>query len=218
MKIIIYFVDVSKMISREKFDYIKEKYGHVGSWAIWAEVGDTPKSNMGDLSILDPDIYKNLLSQLKPNVIFVGLNISRRIERPLANFHGNTLNAPLGNDYKIRFAFRGTPYWGGYMTDIIKDFEHKISGKVISYLRHNKHFEKENIKAFLLELDDIGADNPKLIVFGNDAYNILKRNLNSKFKMIKIRHYSDFINKENYKREVKSILMKKRDVKISDFF
>jgi len=42
------------MIDKEKFEFIKKKYGHRSSWAIWKEVGETPKSNMGDLNVLDP--------------------------------------------------------------------------------------------------------------------------------------------------------------------
>ena len=39
----------------EKFNFIKEKYGHCASWAIWREQGNhPPRFNMGDLSILRP--------------------------------------------------------------------------------------------------------------------------------------------------------------------
>ena len=64
------------MMDLEKFNFIKGKYGHCASWAIWKEVGATPKSNMGDLNILDPQQNTDLLSQLKPDVVFVGLNTS----------------------------------------------------------------------------------------------------------------------------------------------
>ena len=194
---------LNEIITREKFDYIKEKYGNVGSWAIWAEEGDKPKSNIADLTVLDPDINNNLLSQLKPNAVFIGLNISREVEVPFANFHDKR---PGSNDFKIRYAFRGMPYWGGYMTDIIKDLEQKISGKVISYLKNHKEFEKENIEIFLQELVDIGANNPTLIAFGNDSYKILKRNLSDKFKIFKVPHYAQYISKEKYKEQVDLIL------------
>ena len=64
------------MITREKFDSIKKKYSRVASWAIWAHEDEEPKSNMGDLTVLDPEINKNLLSELNPNVVLVGLNFS----------------------------------------------------------------------------------------------------------------------------------------------
>jgi len=96
------------MIDSKKFEFIKKKYGHYASWAIWAEAGEKPKSNMGDLSIFDMENYVNLFQQLNPNIILVGLNISKRIERPLANFHG-----PNGAAFKIRYALKGSPLWGG---------------------------------------------------------------------------------------------------------
>ena len=64
----------------EKFEFIKEKYGDCASWAIWREQGNNPPLfNMGDLSVLDPQQNPNLLSQLKPDIVFVGLNTSRDI-------------------------------------------------------------------------------------------------------------------------------------------
>lgn len=144
------------MITREKFDFIKDKYGYYSSWAIWSDENEKPKSNIGDLSILNPDLNSDLLSQLNTEVVLLGLNISRGdIKIPLANFHDERSEA---TDYKIRYAFRGSPYWGGYMTDIIKDFEQKISGKVISYLKENGPFEEENIRFFLQELRDTRCD------------------------------------------------------------
>jgi len=191
------------LITREKFDFIKDKYAYCASWAIWSDEDEKPKSNIGDLTILDPDSNKNLLSQLNPNVVLLGLNISRGdIIIPFANFHDKR---PEATDFKIRFAFRGSPYWGGYMTDIIKDFEQKISGKVISYLRRNKSFEKENVQTFRQELIDIGATDPTLIAFGNITYDILERNLKDEFKILKVPHYANYTNKEKYREQVKII-------------
>ena len=187
-------------MNETKFELIKKKYGHYASWAIWAEAGDTPKSNMGDLSIFED---KNILSKLKPNIILAGLNISKRdeINRPFENFHG-----PLGGAYKIRYAFINSPYWGGYMTDVIKDFAEKVSKKMMSYLKEDKIFEKENINSFLKELEDLESNNPTIIAFGNDAYSVLIRNLKNSYNIKKVPHYSTYMSKEKYREEVKSIL------------
>jgi hypothetical protein len=48
-------------------------------------------------------------------------------------------------DYKIRYTFKELSFWGAYMTDIIKDFEHKVSEKVMSYLITDKQFEDNNV-------------------------------------------------------------------------
>jgi len=192
------------MISREKFDLIKKKYGKHASWAVWAEPDvEKPKSNMGDLTVLDPEINKDLLSQLNPNVVLVALNFSRgSVEYPFGNFHSNN---PVATDYKTRFALRDTPFWGAYMTDIIKDYDDKESGNVVSFLRNNKSFEKENVESFLQELRDIGAAKPILVAFGNAVFDILKRNLNQQFEITKIPHYAHYISKEKYREQVKTI-------------
>ena len=182
------------------FEKIKKLYGDYASWAIWAEVGDKPKSNMDNLSIFED---KNILSQLNPNIVLVGLNISKRDElnKPFENFHG-----PLGGAYKIRYAFKNSPYWGGYMTDVIKDFAEKASNKMMSYLKENKIFEKENINSFLKELEDLESNNPTIIAFGNDAYSVLIRNLKDSYNIKKVPHYSTYMSKENYRNEVQTIL------------
>lgn len=192
------------MITLEKFNYIKDKYGDCGSWAIWENEGNSPKSNIEVLSVLDPVKNKNLLSLLNPNVIFVGLNPSSgEIKIPFSNFHSSNSDA---TDFKIRFAFKNSPYWGGYMTDIIKGYVDKESGNVLNYLRANNEFEQENVKKFRQELIDIGASNPTLIAFGDAAFKVLKRNLKNEFKILKIIHYAYWsMNKEDYRAHVKLI-------------
>ena len=192
------------MISQNQFNFIKSKYQYWSSWAIWADQGDTPKSNVGDLSVLDPSTNPKLLPTLNPNIALVALNISRGdITLPFGNFHDARSEA---TDYKIRYATNDTPLWGAYMTDIIKDFEEKISGKVKSYLRENRDFEKENVDFFVQELSDIGATNPTLIAFGNESYDILKRNLNNEFKIHKIPHYANYSSKEKYRQQIKEVM------------
>ena len=194
------------MISEKKFYFIKEKYQFYSSWAVWAEQGDKPKSNVGDLSVLDPKQNKNLLKTLNPNIILVALNISRGdIAEPFANFHDKSSRA---TDFKIRYAIKDTPIWGAYMTDIIKDFEELISGNVLSYLKKNREFEIENINFFRKELIEIGAKNPILIAFGNIVYEILNRYLENEFKIFKITHYAQQMSKEKYREEVQNILSK----------
>ncbi|NIS68535.1 MAG: hypothetical protein GTO12_06150 [Proteobacteria bacterium] len=191
------------MFDKNQFELIKKKYGHYASWALWADEGKKPKDNIGDVSILDIEKNKDVLKQIKPHIILVGLNISRRIEKPLANFHDPR---PYAMDYKIRYALKNTPYYGAYMTDIIKDFEQKISGKVMTYLKENKMFETTNIEMFREEVRDLQVSKPLIIAFGNDSYEILFKNLSSEYDIVKIPHYSHQISKEKYKEEVHRIL------------
>ena len=191
------------MIDYDKFESIKSKYGHYASWAIWDKEGKKPKENVGNLNILEIEGNNQLLQQLNPNIIFVGLNISRRVEIPLGNFHDSQ---PQGMDYKIRYALNNSPFWGAYMTDIIKSFEEKVSEKMMKHLRTNKQFEEENIRIFRQELNDLEVEYHSIIAFGNDAYTILKRNFNNEFNIFKVPHYSNYIGKEKYREELKVIL------------
>ena len=195
---------MSSNITMKKFNAIKEKYGHMSSWAIWGKQLNPkkPKDNMGDISFFEkPD--KELLKKLNPNIILVGLNISKEIDRKFGNFHPYYSSA---QDYKTRFAVKDTIIWGAYMTDIIKDFSEKVSGKMMKYLKENKDFEKENIVSFEQELKDIGAKNPILIAMGNDTEKILKRNLKDKYKIYKVTHYSAFIKKEKLKEGFDNVI------------
>lgn len=184
------------MISIDTYNEIKNRSGDFASWAVWAKAGDKPTSNIGDLDVLDPDKNSCLLNTLHGNFIFLGLNISRRIEQPLGNFHDSR---PSGKDYKIRFALEGTPFWGSYMTDIIKDFEEKASGKMMAYLRSNRDFERENISMLREEIEVLGFRDPTLVAFGNDAEEIARRNMSKEFKIVRVPHYANYNSKENYR-------------------
>jgi hypothetical protein len=188
------------MITRKKFDLIKEKHGKYCSWAIWTHEDKKAKSNMGDLTVLDPEINNNLLSNLNPNVVLVALNFSMVVDHePFGNFHSDGTHR---QDYKTRYALRDSQFWGGYMTDIIKNFPEKESGNVANYLKSHKDFEKENIGFFRQELQDIGAENPIIVAFGDIVYDILARNFHDEFKILKMTHYAHFISKEKLKEEV----------------
>ena len=188
------------MVSRKKFEEIKEKYGYWSSWALWAETGETPKSNVGDLSIFEGDGF---LKQLSTEFVLVGLNIARAdIEKPLANFHSTLSRA---QDYKIRYAVKDTRLWGAYMTDVIKDFNEVDSGKLVTYLKKNKQFELDNIEVFRKEIQDLGAEHPILVALGDATYDILVRNV-AEFKVLKIKHYSHYMSKEKYRKEVSILL------------
>ena len=169
------------MMDIEKFEFIKKKYGHCASWAVWKEQGNNlPLFNMGDLNVLDPQQNPDVLSELKPDVVFVGLNVSKDIgsQKPFSNFHPTYSRA---QDYKTRFALKDTKLWGGYMTDIIKDYPELHGQNVVRFLGDNPDVEKKNIETFREELKDLGTENRTIIAFGGDVYRILKRNLQNAF-------------------------------------
>jgi len=193
------------MMDLEKFNFIRQKYGQVASWAVWEEQGETAMYNMGDLNILDPQQNPNVLSELKPDVVFVGLNVSRDIAdfEPFSNFHPTYSRA---QDYKTRFALQDTELWGGYMTDIIKDYPELNGQNVMSFLRDNPDVEEKNIETFREELKDLGTENRTIIAFGNDVFRILSRNLKNEFNIFRVTHYAAYINQQKYRDEIKSLI------------
>lgn len=191
------------MISVERYEKIKRDFGHYASWAVWADEGNKPKDNVSDLNVLDPSVNTDLLNTLKVDYIFLGLNISREIERPFGNFHDPSSSA---TDYKIRAALKGTRFWGSYMTDIIKGFKEKDSGQVTKHLKVKKDLVRENIRTFRMEIEALGANSPVLIAFGRDAENIARVNLGDEFQVVGIPHYAKYVSPEDYRIEVNSIL------------
>lgn len=195
------------MITKEHFDDIANKYGPFASWAVWTNENGNPKSNIGDLSVFDLDLNPKLFDMLNPNVVMVGLNFSRPVEKiNFVNFHDNR---PQGQDYKIRYAFCDTEFYGAYMTDIIKDFKEKISGNVLAYLKANKEFERQNIKLFEQEVADLKSKNPFIIAFGNITFDLLQKYFGDRYRIKKVMHYSQQISKENYRKTIWQTLLNK---------
>jgi hypothetical protein len=191
------------MINRELFDKITQKYGSVASWAIWDEFGERPKSNMSNIKVLDPDINTNLLQSINNNVIMVGLNFARPVnfDIPYMNFHDSN---PHANDFKIRYAFNNTIFYGAYMTDVIKNYPEINSKNVEKHIKENPEIIDKSINEFVEELIFIGSNNPVVFCFGSQTYNLLKIKLEKKYykQLVPLIHYSHQISKEKYKLEV----------------
>jgi len=190
------------MIDLELFKRISVKYGEAGSWAVWAPAGKKAKSNISDMSVLDPDINHFLLDTIHTKSIMVGLNFSRsiRFERPFMNFHDPS---PRAQDYKIRHAFWNTSYIGSYMTDIIKDFPMLSSKDVLIYLKKNPEVVSSQINRFREELEFIGSDKPEILAFGKDTHDLIEKHLDSKLysALHKLTHYSHHISQEDYRKQ-----------------
>ena len=190
------------MIDRTRFDFIRQKHGGYASWAVWAEVSATPKSNVGDMSIFDLEANRSLLETIKGDVVMVGLNISRSFTESFRNFHDPSLKA---HDFKIRYAFMNTRYYGAYMTDIIKDVEMVDSNALLKHLKASPALVRKNIEAFREELQDLNSGIPTILAFGIAAHRLLEDHIsgNEYYRIIKLTHYSDWrINKEKYRQSV----------------
>ena len=191
------------MIDIDTYNRVREKHGDYASWAVWAEAADKPKSNMSDMSIFDPVTNPSLLETLRNNVIMVGLNFSRleRNTAPWGNFHDPH---PAANDFKIRYAFQGTDFYGAYMTDIIKNFVELKAKDAVKLVKQSQILLAKNIANFRDELKDLGCHRPLILAFGGDTFDLIEKNLESHeySRLIKLTHYSHQIGKEKYREEV----------------
>jgi len=190
------------MITKQLYLDIAKKYGKVASWAVWDRVGDKPKSNISNMELFDIQNTPSLLNVLRTNTVMVALNFARDVEmeEPFLNFHDPN---PHGQDFKIRYAFEGTEYYGSYMTDIIKDFPMLSSKDVMKYLKDKPDEIQKQLEIFVQELKFIGADKPLIMAFGRDTYDLLSKYLCSSVysDLIALTHYSHQISKENYRAD-----------------
>jgi hypothetical protein len=188
------------MVDRETFDRIKEKHPYA-SWAVWSEPHGTCKLNIGDLTVLDPDRNPALLGMLRSDVVMLGLNLSKDRPPPLGDFHGAKAG---GQDYKIRFAFTDTPFYGAYMTDIIKGVVMLKAGDLMRYLAANPHVVAENVECLLEEFDDLKSESPTVIAFGGSAYRLAAKHLpaNRYRRLVHVTHFAQFISPRDYREQV----------------
>ncbi len=193
------------MITRTLYDKIRGKYGSSASWAVWEPQGDKPKSNMGVQNVFNFEFNPSLLDTLRNDIVMVGLNFSRELKDPLpfTNFHDES---PYANDFKIRYAFWDTPYYGAYMTDVLKHLVILDAPKVRDYIKKNPNVLHRHIRAFEEELEEVESRRPMLLAFGRDAYGLLKKHLDWKRygSLIPLTHYSHHVRKEEYREDVHS--------------
>ena len=199
------------MLDRKTYKLMKKKYGGVGSWAVWCPQTDknAPKSNMGNMDwTKDED---GLCSVLNPEFVFVGLNLSDShgkysdANTPWVNFHSGN---PYGNSFKLRFALKDTSFWGAYMTDLIKGVKETDSKKVVAKLKKDSALLERNLKEFEREISHLGGK-PVLIALGKAVYKFLMPlELEGKYEVKELPHYSSRITKEHYQAEVLKALGK----------
>jgi hypothetical protein len=187
------------MITKSVFEQIKRNHGRYASWAVWGPIGTTPKSGMGDLTVFETDA---VLSVLNPNVVMLALNVSKSITLlpPFSNFHA----AGSAHDYKTRYAFTGSPYYGAYMTDIIKDLEEMDASKAMKHLAAHPELLAESLRTFRGEMQDLGTSRPVILAFGNHTYRLARTHLRPEeySLLVRLPHYSRRINQADYKELV----------------
>lgn len=192
------------MISKEKYEKLKEEFGQKASWAVWAEGDGKPYIQfVRDLSVFEgPD----LLDTLHNNFVVVGLNPSTEISK-LKDHEGEWVNYHAGkNDYKLRHAFEGTPIWGAYMTDFYPNHFASTEDKLVV----NDKDTNVGVLELKRELEILGG-NPILIALGTEAYKQLNKYFSEYYEIYKISNHGRWAPKDSggielWKTEVQNIL------------
>ncbi|MDP9905584.1 hypothetical protein [Arthrobacter bambusae] len=132
------------------------RYEMTASWAVWPPSASYERTS--DISfpagVLD--------GVLHARSVILGLNPGESsIERrPWQNFH----TAGKHNDHFLAEAFRDTPHWGAYMTDLLTEVNSKsatvdLSGETIG----------RDVAVLVEQLQSLGAADPLFIVIGTKA-------------------------------------------------
>jgi hypothetical protein len=215
----------------------KYTYGDVSSWFTWN------RDENGKILEVEPPIHKwterghkydgpienwdgekvpaerRVSSRITTDIVFIGLNMSGDGGR--SGFPVLFQNAR--GHRRIVETFFNTAAEGAYFTDIIKPDRRFLDNignpanakEVLQIVKSQPEILKEHIRLLKEELAFIGAKNPLLIVFGNDAnwileqgfqYNILRKN--QFHAIVKILAYSAYPKggDEGFKNDTKEKL------------
>lgn len=190
-------------VDRDRFEMLRSKWGRYASWAVWEipAADAAPKSGVGNLDVFDLGKHPGLLDVLTSEVVMIGLNASSR-DVSGESWFGFHDPSPRANDFKIRFAFHGTPYWGAYMTDVFYDFHETDSRVVIETMKAAPDEVARQLDRLASELVDLGSVDPLLIVFGGEAYRHVQRRFGDRYRVVQVPHFSNYIGKDAYREKV----------------
>lgn len=158
---------MEKGISKEKFYYLKDKYGKTSSFAIWGD-------SVSDMSVFD-DANKPW-KRVNDKIAIVALNPANETGL-LENFHSPN---KIHHDETLMMAIKETSLEGCFMTD--------LSEKITPNSKEVKN-ENIDIDSLILKLKDVG-DIHTIVIF-SQARKEIDTILKSKdFKVFRFNHYN----------------------------
>lgn len=205
------------MIAREAFETLKEEFGLGSSWAVWATLPDEEMKGKTAVEDLTPfEDEDALLGVLNGDYIFVGLNPAvhdndwaseRTPGNPVywTNFHSG--DKRRAQDYKLRYAFFDTPYWGSFMTDIYTAIADTDAASALK--RTTPEMTEQSVRT-ILRIREILGGSATIVAMGNRAHRILAdycgKHPELDIPLKRIRHASAFGGAARYREKVLSQL------------
>jgi hypothetical protein len=191
------------MFNKDNYKVLKEKYGHLTSWDIWEMPNlaiERMSARVDDMTSFEDE--NAFLSLIHNKYVFFALNgsiahLNGQSFNNLKNFHSSY---KFQKDYKLRAALYQTPYWGSYISDVIKNYPTIGRNELMRDLKRDPALLEENKKFIMEELQLIGG-NPTFIAIGGDSYQLL----NGMFPEITIKqipHYAIYFSCEDYVKMV----------------
>lgn len=160
-------------------------YEMTASWVVWPPSESYHRTS--DISFPGGDFD----GVLHARSIILGLNPGESSveRRPWQNFH----TSPRHNDHFLAEAFRDTPYWGSYMTDLLAEVNSKSNTLDLSAETIHR-----DVVVLVEQLQALGAADPLFIVIGkktakafNDHEPILAAALGlASVRWVAVPHYS----------------------------
>jgi hypothetical protein len=110
-------------------------------------------------------------------------------------------------DFQLRRALQGTPVWGAWMTDIVKDCPMLRASDVVRDINQGRIDAAEHVGRFEVELSELGANSPVLIAFGKSTDKILRDHLAvDKYRIFRVTHYSAPVRSGKLRQEIMNVV------------
>jgi hypothetical protein len=188
------------MLKKENYLQLKAKYGHLASWAVWTipdEAVDKKSSKVDDMSSFANEDH--LLTLIHNRFVFFALNgsIAHHNGQDFNNWKNFHSSYKFQKDYKLRAALYQTPFWGSYITDVIKNHPTVGRNELLRDIRKSPEILEQNKKMVLDELRLLEG-NPTLIAIGGDAFQLLKNMFPDRENIMQIPHYAIYCSCDDY--------------------
>lgn len=191
------------MIEQKVFDTLTEEFGHSASWTVWSEPANgnwKSKDSISDMTLFSDK--KNLINILNQDYIFVGLNPAVHADGSYKRCkwdHFHSSDTKRSQDYKLRYALRGTKYWGSLITDIYPEIRDTDSDNAMRKVTNDSTYQSVER---ILRIREMLGGIATVVAIGNKSFSVLSKSLPNDVELKKITHYSSYVNIDEYRQMV----------------
>ena len=150
-------------------------FGKTSSWAIWGTPSNNNWKSKDGVADMCPLSEENILHVANKKYVFVGLNpashdIIPHEVQPWEAFHSSDMKR--AQDYKLRYALKGTEFWGSFMTDIYPDI---IDTDANNAIKKATESITNNSVDDLIKILEILGETPIVVAMVEKAFKIIQR-------------------------------------------